>query len=113
MAIKCCLSLLLWLAFELGCLSDAGIILKVSVNDASKDAVSDVAGLSIDNVGHSIYGGLYSQMLFGESFEESSGEGFTIAIVLTFCRRCLVSGSVACVRGHRGLHKHVSSTRVA
>jgi hypothetical protein len=36
----------------------------------SSSIVSPPVGLSIDNIGHSIYGGLYNQMLFGESFEE-------------------------------------------
>lgn len=29
-------------------------------------------GASMDNAAHSIYGGLYSQLLFGESFEEAT-----------------------------------------
>lgn len=66
MAVALVTAFLLFRVFEGG----LGAVLIDIYPSPDHASVHTSAGLSVDNVAHSIYGGLYSQLLFGESFEE-------------------------------------------
>src|SRR5271154_5545237 len=46
------------------------IDIHVNVADPGKPVSQYLTGACIEDVNHEIYGGLYSQMIFGESFQE-------------------------------------------
>src|SRR5256885_17138713 len=60
---------------------DASI--RIDVRAAGKPVSRLLAGACIEDVNHEIYGGIYSQMIFGESFQEppsaSPVTNFTVA----------------------------------
>ena len=47
-----------------------GVAIRVDARDAGKPVSPYLTGACIEDVNHEIYGGLYSQMIFGESFQE-------------------------------------------
>lgn len=53
-----------------GTSSGRDLDIRVNVAQAGKPVSPYLAGACIEDVNHEIYGGLYSQMIFGESFEE-------------------------------------------
>ncbi len=62
------------------CAVGAEVRLRVHADRPGIDISRHMTGVCIEDVNHEIYGGIYSQMLFGESFQEpppTSVEGFT------------------------------------
>src|SRR5258707_808026 len=53
-------------------LSAEDATIRVNARDAGKPVSRFLTGACIEDVNHEIYGGIYSQMLFGESFQEPS-----------------------------------------
>ena len=47
--------------------------IKVLVNESAGAAAPLLRGAGIEDVNHELYGGIYAQMVFGESFEEPAG----------------------------------------
>lgn len=73
------ISMMLWIVAATGlCAQDARIVVRA---DRIGPMVSPhMTGVCIEDVNHEIYGGIYSQMVFGESFQEpprTTVEGFT------------------------------------
>ena len=50
--------------------SGAGVTIRVEAGTADRPVSRYLTGACIEDVNHEIYGGLYSQMIFGESFQE-------------------------------------------
>src|SRR5436189_6482506 len=46
------------------------VLIRVDVAQAGRPVSKYLAGACIEDVNHEIYGGIYSQMIFGESFAE-------------------------------------------
>jgi hypothetical protein len=51
----------------------ATLEIKVLANESAGAASPLLRGAGIEDVNHELYGGIYSQMIFGESFEEPAG----------------------------------------
>src|SRR3954470_5147166 len=50
--------------------ASADVVIHVDVAQAGKPVSRYLTGACIEDVNHEIYGGIYSQMIFGESFQE-------------------------------------------
>lgn len=80
--------------------------------DVSKEAgrvPSLIYGAGAEDVNHEIYGGLYDQRIFGESFEEPSGtdiEGFT-----SFDSHWTTDGHMLSTEPGRTVSMHVTQSR--
>ncbi len=66
-------ALLAFVAFAAGALAEDPVI-RVDAAKVITPTGRHLAGACIEDVNHEIYGGLYSQMVFGESFQEPSGQ---------------------------------------
>merc|ERR1719487_3186989 len=61
---------LVFLSAAVPALATDGIVITSRVVARSSSALS---GIGIEDANHQLYGGLYAQMIFGESFEEPAG----------------------------------------
>src|SRR3954470_12033466 len=50
--------------------ASADVVIHVDVAQAGKPVSRHLTGACIEDVNHEVYGGIYSQMIFGESFQE-------------------------------------------
>src|SRR3954471_1645909 len=48
------------------------VVIRVDTRQAGRPVSRYLTGACIEDVNHEIYGGIYSQMIFGESFQEPS-----------------------------------------
>src|SRR4051794_31603422 len=58
------------LACRAACASAQGVTIRVDATGPGRPVSRYLTGACIEDVNHEIYGGIYSQMIFGESFQE-------------------------------------------
>ena len=51
----------------------------IKLVNAQKPALTTILGACLEDVNHELYGGIYSQMIFGEAFEEPAAEGSNVS----------------------------------
>src|ERR1043165_4312241 len=60
-----------WLAMLFAASASAqGVVIRVDAREEGRPLSKYLTGACIEDVNHEIYGGIYSQMIFGESFQE-------------------------------------------
>src|SRR3954467_10439657 len=87
------LSLLLTLSLTAGAHGQDALI-RVRADRLGPEVSREMTGVCIEDVNHEIYGGIYSQMVFGESFQEPPAmviEGFA-----SYGGAWAVEGGVVC-----------------
>ena len=75
----------------------ADLVINVSADHIAGPVSRFLTGACIEDVNHEIYGGIYSQMIFGESFQEPANPLSQISGMWRPLRRGTASGQFAVV----------------
>ena len=76
----------------------------IKLVNADKPVLTTLLGACMEDVNHELYGGIWSQMIFGEAFEEPAAEGSGVSgmwLPLT------AEGCVLAEGGYRGSHRQI------
>jgi hypothetical protein len=73
----------------------ADVVINVKADEAAGPVSRLLTGACIEDVNHEIYGGLYSQMIFGESFQEPAAPGSSPESQLSGMWRAVQRGTAA------------------
>ena len=106
-----CIPLTLLLCYcSLGPVVAAPVRIDVHADQPGRTGAVPLTAAALDDLDHAVYGGLYSQMLFGESFEQPSVTFEKIADFLEFGREWALDGDQIVVQ--RAANPKLISRRV-
>src|SRR3954465_11515017 len=60
------------------CAAAQDVVIRIDARQEGRPVSKYLTGACIEDVNHEIYGGIYSQMIFGESFQEPSAGVSTV-----------------------------------